>query len=71
MNNKQDFIENHLEEIVSELARVGRPDLILVLKGLLNYYPDTEEETSEDISTGEEEEFLGVEDLGHGHCQLK
>tara|TARA_R110001592_G_scaffold26717_1_gene99682 strand:- start:482 stop:655 length:174 start_codon:yes stop_codon:yes gene_type:complete len=47
MDKKEIFIEHHLQEIISELARVGRPDLIIVLKAQFDYYPDTDTEEEE------------------------
>jgi len=69
-NNQKQFVEDYLEEITSELARVGRPDLIRVLRNVFLYTTESEE-SSEDISTEEEELNLEVQQLGHGHCQLK
>tara|TARA_R110000737_G_scaffold55487_6_gene78651 strand:- start:4031 stop:4246 length:216 start_codon:yes stop_codon:yes gene_type:complete len=70
--NSTYFVENHLEEIVSELARVGRPDLINLLMEHFNMYgPWSDESDSSDVFSSGEEEFIAVEDLGHGHCVLR
>jgi len=47
-------IDLYFEEIISELAKVGRADLIRILRAHFNYITESEE-SSEEISEGEEE----------------
>lgn len=54
-------IDLYFDEIITELARVGRADLIQVLRSHFNYLTETEE-SSEDISEGEEEQIEIQED---------
>ncbi|MGA1048346.1 MAG: hypothetical protein ACO3UU_10060 [Minisyncoccia bacterium] len=56
-----DLEEDHLEEILSILAKNGRPDLIQLLEGAMdNHYKPTKKEkrialNDDDCSSGEEE----------------
>ncbi len=50
----EEIVEMYLEEIISELARVGRADLIQVLREHFNYTTESSEE-SDELSEGEEE----------------
>ena len=63
-----DLEEDHLEEIVSILAKNGRPDLIQLLQGAMdNHYKPTKKEkrialNDDDRSSGEEE-FYSSSDI--------
>ena len=50
----ENILEMYLDEIISELARVGRADLIQILREHFNYTTESSED-SDDISDGEEE----------------
>ena len=54
-------IDLYFDEIISELAKVGRADLIRILRAHFNYLTETEE-SSEEISEGEEEQIEIQED---------
>jgi len=62
-------IEDYLEEIISQLARVGRPDLIQVLRQHFNYTTESETE-SEEMTDGEEETII-VDQDAEGFLSLK
>ena len=63
-----DLEEDYLEEIVSILAKNGRPDLIQLLQGAMdNHYKPTKKEkrialNDDDCSSGEEE-FYSSSDI--------
>ena len=50
----ENILEMYLDEIISELARVGRADLIQILREHFNYTTESSED-SDDLSDGEEE----------------
>ena len=62
-------IEDYLDEIISQLARVGRPDLIQVLRKHFNYTTESETE-SEEMTDGEEETII-VDQDAEGFLSLK
>jgi len=62
-------IEDYLDEIISQLARVGRPDLIQVLRQHFNYTTESETE-SEEMTDGEEETII-VDQDAEGFLSLK
>ena len=74
-----DLEEDHLEEIVSILAKNGRPDLIQLLKGARdNHYKPTKKEkrialNDDDCSSGEEEFYSSSDILidSEGFLSLK
>lgn len=50
----ENIVEMYLDEIISELAKVGRADLIQILREHFNYTTESSED-SDDLSDGEEE----------------
>lgn len=65
----EQHIEDYLDEIISQLARVGRPDLIQVLRQHFNY--TTESETESEEMTDGEEETIEVDQDAEGFLSLK
>lgn len=65
----EQHIEDYLDEIISQLARVGRADLIQVLRQHFNYTTESETE-SEDMTDGEEETII-VDQDEDGFLSLK
>ena len=49
-----------IEEVISQLAKIGRPDLIDAFKEIINetYFPDEEEDTTESDSDDSVEEEI-------------
>jgi len=74
-----DLEEDYLEEIVSILAKNGRPDLIQLLQGAMdNHYKPTKKEKrialNDDDCTSGEEEFYSSSDIvidSEGFMSLK
>lgn len=65
----EQHIEDYLDEIISQLARVGRADLIQVLRQHFNYTTESETE-SEEMTDGEEETII-VDQDAEGFLSLK